>query len=53
MDSKYIVTFIDGEFVHVFAPSSNRAGQLAIVERFGDDEDDETPIPPIRSISQL
>jgi hypothetical protein len=53
MNSKYIVTFTDGEFVHVFAPSSNQAGQLAIIERFGDDDDDETPMPPIRSIAQL
>jgi hypothetical protein len=53
MNSKYMVTFTDGKFIHVFAPSSNQAGQLAIIERFGDDEDDETPTPPIRSIAQL
>jgi len=54
MNSKYMVTFTDGEFIHVFASSSNQAGQLAIIERFGDDgDDDETSIPAIRSIAQL
>jgi hypothetical protein len=46
----YIVTFLDGRQVTVWAKSANNAGQAAINIRCNEDEPGE--VPPIRSIAQ-